>query len=170
VFLTAQPSASVASYTWDFNGSGSNDLKCYTHSSLKAEYQQVGLYLAQVIVTDASGNRYSDTVIVNVLDYPQTNNFFTQKWEGLKNALTLGDIAGATSYFTPAVQALYSQRFSQIAASLPSLAEKMGSFTLVKMTDAIAEGDLRSEKDGVSYSFQVLFIRDENGNWGILSY
>jgi len=65
---------------------------------------------------------------------------------------------------------MFSSRFSAMESALPSLVAKMGSFHLVKMKDNIAECDLRSEKDGVTYSFQVLFIRDENGNWGILSF
>jgi PKD repeat protein len=172
VRLTSSPATThaVTNYAWDFDGSGSDDLSCYSHNNVTASYQQTGLYLTKGTVRDTTGNKYTDTAIVNVLDKTEMNGFFTQKWDNMKSALSSGNIAEATGHFYKGVQAVYNQQFSEIASSLHMLADKMGSFKLVKVTDNIAEGDLRSSKDGIEYSFQVLFIRDANGDWGILSF
>ena len=168
--LEVSTSTPVASYSWDFNGTGSNELRCYNHSSVNASYEEAGLYLTQVNMLDTAGNSSTDTAIVNVLDYSVMNSIFTQKWTGMLSALGNGDISSATGYFNPVVQSVFNQRFSAIALSLPQFILNMGPFNLERIIDSIAEGDLRITKDGVTYSFQVLFIRDENGTWGILSF
>jgi len=170
LFTTTAISNPVKSYAWDFNGSGANQLTCYSHANVTASYEQVGLYLTKVAVTDTVGNVYADTVIVNVVDRTEMNNLFTQKWNSMKSSLAAGNISDAISNFTDVSKDSFNQRFTGISSSLPLLVGNMGSFNLVKMTDNIAECDLRYVKNGVEYSFQVLFIRDEKGNWGILSF
>jgi len=44
----------------------------------------------------------------------------------------------------------------------------MGPVSLVKLIDSnVAECEIRTIKDGKVYSFQVLFVRAQDGNWGI---
>ena len=75
----------ITSYKWDFDGSGTDDLTCYSHSNVNVSYEHVGLYLSQVTVTDTAGNHYKDTVIVNVVDKNEMDNIFKQIWNGMKN-------------------------------------------------------------------------------------
>jgi len=156
-------------YAWDLSGTGYNDLTCWSHSSIQVSYQHTGLYESQVLV-EAGDRRYRDSVIVNVLDRDEMDAIFKPIWNGMKEKLAAGDGLAASDYFHPAVKAIYAQQFNETSATLPLLAEKMGAFSLVKVRDYMAEYDLRSTKDGVEYSFQVLFMRDGNGNWGIFSF
>jgi hypothetical protein len=161
----------VASYTWDFNGDGSVDLTCNSLSSVTASYQQIGLYLATVTVTDTQGNRYTDTVIVNVMDAVAMGDFFTGKWNDMKNALYSGDISRALSHYAEESKDAYNQQFTALSPYLQQIVTDMGSFHLVRVIDGnAAECELRSVKNGITYSFQVLYVRDDNGNWGIHSF
>jgi len=162
----------VASYAWDFNGDGTVDLTCGSLSVVTASFQQPGLYLPTVTVTDTAGNTYTATVIVNVLDKVQMGDFFTQKWNDMKDALSKGEISRALGHYAGGAKEVFSQRFSEpdLASALSQIVTTMGLFRFVNITENMAECELRIVKDGETYSFQVLFIRDPDGNWGILSY
>ena len=54
---------------------------------MKASYGQTVLYLTKVSVTDVQGNYYTDTTIVNVLDYTTADSMFKKIWTGMKEAL-----------------------------------------------------------------------------------
>jgi len=161
----------VVSYAWDFNGDGTIDLTCSSLSSVRASFTQPGLYLPTVTITDSQGNAYTATVIVNVLDKVQMGDLFTAKWNAMKNALAAGDIAGAVSHYAETSKDVFSEQFTALSPYLSQIAADMGSFSYVRMIDNnTAECELLAVKDGVTYSFQVLYVRDNNGNWGLYSY
>jgi len=172
LMTSASLTTTVASYDWDFSGSGASEQTCYSHSNINVDYEHVGLYLTTVIVTDTAGNRYKDTAIVNVLDVTEMDNIFSQKWNSMKSALANGDIGGAMNYYANGAREVFNQRFSapDLSTSLPDIVAAMGSFRLVNITEDTAECELRIDKGGEAYSFQVLYIRDPDGSWGILSY
>jgi len=161
----------VASYAWDFNGDGTVDLTCGSLSVVTASFQQPGLYLPTVTVTDTAGNTYTATVIVNVLDKVQMGDFFTQKWNAMMSAFAAGDISGAISYYAGESKIIFTDQLTALLPYRTQVKADVVSFSLVKMIAAdVAECELRSVKDGITYSFQVLYVRDDNGNWGIHSY
>ena len=71
----------ISKYDWDFNGDGTIDLTCGSSAAVTASFQQPGLYLPTVTVTDTAGNTFTATVIVNVLDKVVTGDFFTRQME-----------------------------------------------------------------------------------------
>ena len=46
----------------------------------------------------------------------------------------------------------------------------MGEFRFVKVTDDLVEYDLRTVRNGLLYSFQVLFVKEQDGVWRIGSF
>jgi len=72
-----------------------------------ASYQQTGLYLTAVEVKDTTGNSYTDTAIVNVVDRGEMDNIFKSIWNGMKAKLGSQDIEGAIGYFTTGSQGRY---------------------------------------------------------------
>jgi hypothetical protein len=167
---TATTTNSVANYAWDFSGSGSNDVTCYSHSSIKASYQQAGLYLAQVAVTDTAGNSYSDIAIVNVLDREKTDNAFKAIWNGMKTALSNSDITTSLSYFADNSKESFQQQFTELSQVLPQFAATLGDINLVNISTNFAEYEFRTVHNGVTYSFPLMFVRDADGSWKIRSY
>ncbi len=74
----------IAKYSWDFNGDGTIDLECSKLPIVTASYQTPGIYLPTVTITDTSGNTYTDTTIVNVLDKDEMEFFFRMIWNKVK--------------------------------------------------------------------------------------
>ena len=159
----------VASYTWDFAGTGSTDLICISHATVTASYERTGIYLTAVTVTDTAGNTYKDTAIVNVLDLASTNAFFSQKWNGMKTALSSGDIATALNYFAEDSKESFQQQFTALSQLLPQFSAGLSDVNFVNMTTNFAEFEFRMVQSGTTYSFQLLFVRDINGLWKIMT-
>jgi alpha-tubulin suppressor-like RCC1 family protein len=168
---TASLLNTVASYAWDFSGAGSNNLTCYSHSGVTASYEQTGLYLTQVTVTDTTGHQYQDTVIVNVLDADETRSAFTVIWNRLKTALLIGDIETALNEVVDSKKDEYRNMFTQLGVDkINSLLANNTDFELDIYRDNTAEcGVIREESDGV-YSYPVGFVKDANGVWKIRGF
>ncbi len=54
--------------------------------------------------------------------------------------------------------------------ALAQVAADLGSLSLVRIRAGAVEYELRAVQDGVGYSFQVLFILDEDGIWRLDSF
>jgi hypothetical protein len=135
-----------------------------------ASYEQVGLYLTKVTVTDTAGNNYKDTAIVNVVDVTQMDNIFKPIWNGMKAALNNNDITAAMNYFTTDSKQSYQQQFTALSPSVPQIAASMGDINAVRSSTNYTEYEFRVTQNGVIYSFQLLFGRDTDGTWKIMSY
>ena len=161
----------VLSYAWDFDGSGANQLTCYSHSNVTVGYQQQGLYLSQVIVTDIVGNTFPpETVIVNVLDKNTADAGFKQIWNGMKTALSSGNISSALVYFVEGSKESYLQQFTALSQVLPQFAASLGDINLINISSNFAEYEFRTMQNGDMYSFQLLFAREADGSWKIRSF
>ncbi len=167
VILTAEPTllSAPTSYIWDFIGSGSDQLKCFTHSIAAVEYQQPSLYLTQVTATDTVGNTYSDTVIINVLDVAQMNAILKPIWSDIKIALANDNIAAALNGISENAKATYQSNFELLRDYLPQIAQDMGDITLKRMEENTAEMELLMTQDGVLRSYYLEFKRAEDGSW-----
>jgi hypothetical protein len=176
VDLTSTPSTThaVASYTWDFDGSGSEDLKCYSHSEVKASYQNTGLYLSKVTIKDTQGNQYADTAIVNVVNPADMDGIFKGIWSGMKEKLRIQDVDGAVGYFTARSQDRYRSIFNAVSADLPQIAQDMQDIQLIYVHDNIVKYRIRRDElyggATVTLTYYIYFVRDDNGLWGIESF
>lgn len=162
----------VASYTWDFNGDGSIDLTCGSMSNVTASYQQIGLYLATVTVTDTQGNKYSDTVIVNVMDTAQMGNIFHTIWFRMQSALLAGNIGAALTDYSDNAKSRYEALFNQMVSvnTVGTIYAGITEIVISTMDDQLAEcWILRQENDG-THAYPVTFVKDENGIWKIMGY
>lgn len=161
----------VKSYAWDFNGSGANQLTCFSHSNVTASYQQTGLYLILVTVTDTAGNHFMDTVIVNVIDVTDLHNRIIPTWNGMKTALLAGNIEGALAFFTEPSRERYRQAFAEIgSANIITIFTNITEMRFKTTYGPVAEyWALRQESQG-TFAYPVTFIQDESGNWKIMGF
>ena len=167
VSLQAEPALlnAVTIYSWDFNGSGSDQLDCFTHANVTAEYQQPGLYLTSVAVTDNSGNKYTGTTIVNVLYAAQMTSILKAIWTDVKTALANGNIPAALNDISDSSQAMYQANFQLLNNYLYQISQDMGDITLKGMDDNSAEMELLKTENGVQHSYYVEFTRATDGSW-----
>jgi hypothetical protein len=154
VIVSATPSLQnpIANYAWDFNGTGSTELTCYSHATVTASYQQTGLYLTQVAVADTAGNTYDDTVIVNVMDKNTIDTGFKQIWNGIKTALINGNVASAVGYFNSSAQSRYSEIFMALGQNLQSIGQSMQEMYGGQTTPI---------------TYYIYFTKDSNGAWAL---
>jgi len=169
VSLMSTPSITspIASYSWDFDGSGSDDLTCYSHSGVEASYEQTGLFLTKVAVTDAQGNTYTDTAIVNVMDSGDVEGKFRAIWNRVKTALENKDISGAIADIAEHTRSGYQYTFEQYIDWLPAISQSMNvnNINVVGYNENIAEFELLKIKNGVELSQYIEFVRDPDGVW-----
>ena len=99
ILSTSASLTNVASYAWDFAGTGAlrhMRKPCERKSECN---EQPGLYLSQTVVNDNAENSFKGMAIVNVIDYTAMNALLTQKWNGMTSKLASGDISGALTHF-----------------------------------------------------------------------
>lgn len=172
VALSASTSISnpVKSYMWDFNGSGGNQLTCYSHTDVTASYQQTGLYLATVTVTDTAGNTYKDTAIVNVVDAGVMSSMFSAIWNNTKTALANNDMPGALTNFADTAKNIYQYNYQLLSGHLPELAQDMANIVLLKMGENVAQCEMRITEGGSEKAYYVEFVKDNDGVWRLNFY
>lgn len=162
----AAPPHPIAGYSWSFSSS--------TQSEVAVNYENPGLYLPQVTVTDTKGFTYSATAVVSVLDRAALHQRLLSKWTGMRAALARGDAEGAVAFFTHGSRERYRQIFSatsdqltQIAAALPDP---------VQVAFAGLSAQYRVERTHVingapqAITYWVYFLQDGDGIWRIKQF
>ncbi len=171
LMTSASLTTAVASYDWDFSGTGASDLTCFSHSNVTASYEQVGLYLTTVTVTDTAGKTYTDTVIVNVVDANEASAPLIATWKRVKTALIAGEVETALNEIVDSEKDAYRTMFTQIGISnIKTLMATGADFELESYSGNTAEcGVIRQESDGI-YSYPIGFAKDANGVWKIRGF
>ena len=160
-----------ALYEIDYEGDSIVDASAQTPDALFASshvYSANGLYFPTITITDADGNTYSKTAIVNVAPLPDLK----AKWNNMKLDLAAGNIPGALNYIALAARGTYQQQFQALANGgiLSLAAGDMGSVNINTVMENAAMGDMQIPANGVIYSFAVTFIKDDDGIWRIQSF
>ena len=131
-------------------------------------YNTNGLYFPTITITDANGNTYTKTAMVNVAPMPDLK----AKWNNMKSDLAAGDITDALNYITLAARSTYQRQFKALANGgiLGLAAGDMGNVNINTIMQDVAEGDMQITVNGTVYSFAVTFIKDDDGIWRIQSF
>lgn len=156
----------ISNYTWDLNGDGTAELTDMD-SKVQGEYESPGLYFPKLTITDTQGNTYTETTIVNVLSREEMDALLKGKWDGMKGGLIQGNVDKAISFFEEGSQSIYSQQFTALKSVLSLIGNEMGQINMAKIEDDRAEYEIITTRNGVSYSFHLLFVRDKDGLWKI---
>ena len=159
----------VASFAWDFTGSGNLEISGPTLSQVQHTYDQAGLFLPRVVVTDAQGRQFSQTSVVSVFSLPRIDTLLKGKWRNLKAALANGDIEGALSLFHTAASGKYARVFNDLKGDLPRIISSLGDLTLVSLRGGVAEYATTRHQEGQDFAYFLYFLPDEEGLWKIVS-
>ena len=157
----------VLSYT----GSGTVELLTSTDPMVfNLRILDPGLYYFTGEMQDELGTTHSDTLAILAMDKTVFDTLLQAKWNGMKEALGLGQIDDAVQYFHPASKSAYQMQFEALSSILPQIVNDMGEFRLVEHDGYGAIYDLRTIRNNVELSFQVLFVQDGSGIWKIYNY
>lgn len=137
-------------------------------SSYSVLLPEPGLYLCRTELGPLPHpGSFSDTLGILVYDKAALDNLLQAKWGGMKAALMAGDVIAAANFFSEHTRATYLKQFEQMPGLLSRASEEMGNITLLNLADDAALYDLRTVRNGKTYSFQLEFTRDGDGLWRI---
>jgi hypothetical protein len=122
------------------------------------------------MVTDNQGNVYTEMAVVNVLSRAEMDALLISKWEGMKGALSQGNINEALNYFVTDSRGEYREIFELLIPQLPALVSAMREINMVEIKANMAEYYVKRFQRGVDISYFIYFMRDENGIWRINSF
>jgi hypothetical protein len=183
--ITATPESGISPLQTIFSLESSLDLKKATItcsgpgtveflstdvSGIKAKMVTEGIYYCTATVNDSSGTFYNDTVAISVLSKIQLDNLLRAKWEGMRAKLSGGDIEGALVFLDDSVKQAYRDLLNILSAVLPTIAEQISNIQFIEYMGEATIYDIRTNQDGIEYSFQLLFMKDMNGFWWINSF
>jgi hypothetical protein len=133
-----------------------------------------GIYYFTAEVTDDQSNTYTDTVAVLVLDVAELDALLRAKWEGMKTALTTGDIETAVTYFSANRRDAYNEVFQAARDQIASILPDSQNIEIVKICDGKARyiADIEIDVNGqpMTVSSYIIFELDKDGLWSIICF
>ena len=159
----------VSSYSWDFNGDGTPEITG-TEATVMAQYQYPGLYFPRVTVSDTQGNIYVETAVVHVLSREEMDALLKSKWGEMRTRLASGDIEGALFFFDESTKEDFRRLFNILSPVLQTIAQDISDIQFIEYIENAAIYDIYRIRNGIDYSFQLLFIKGSDGIWRIDSF
>jgi hypothetical protein len=162
----------VARIYLDLHGDGTSDFEGESLEEQLFTYQQPGVYQPQVVVIDPAGGTASATAVVHVYDAAALDRLLRDQWAAFGNAVAGGDVAAAVQTIVGARRDVYRAQLDDLAAGglLSLLATELASINLLRFLGGAVEYDLRAVRDGVEYSFHVVFVQDVDGVWRLWAF
>jgi len=105
-----------------------------------------------------------------VLSKQQLDTLLRGKWEGMTAELLDGNIGNALIHFDESSKEDYREAFSLLSSFLPIIVQELTDIQFVEYVNDTAIYDIRTIRDGLEFSFQLLFLKDFNGIWKINSF
>jgi len=87
-----------------------------------------------------------------------------------KDALEAGDIDTALTFVAESSKDRYAEIFQAIDSNLPNFAAGMGTIVLESQDGGRAVYEMTHQDGSTTYSFPVVFIRDDDGSWKIYNF
>ena len=159
------------SLTFSDNGQGQVRYLTVTEANERtAGISSPGVYYITVQAL-YSGYAFTDTIGVVVYDPGVLDAMFRQKWEAMRTALLNNDIEAAVKDISGSTQGAYRDIFGSLTPEHRSnLAAELGDIQLIKMRGAGVEYDIQTTRNGIRYSFFLLFEVDIDGRWKIADF
>jgi YVTN family beta-propeller protein len=118
-----------------------------------------------------NGYAFTDTIGVVVYDRGVLDAMLRQKWEAMRTALLNNDIEAAVKDISGSTQSAYRDIFGSLTPEhRTNLAAELGDIQLIKMRGAGVEYDIQTTRNGIRYSFFLLFEVDKDGRWKIANF
>ncbi|PWB78676.1 MAG: hypothetical protein C3F08_08215 [Candidatus Methylomirabilota bacterium] len=158
-------SVQTAQVELDADGDGAID---FTGSNLEGQVftcSKPGLYLPTATITDAQGNRFTCSTIVQVYDLNQINALLQGKWMALKESLGRGDINQALESIVIAERKGYARLLSALGSQLSNIDTILTDISFFSLDGDRAEYQMIRIDNGVRISHFVLFVKDLDGIW-----
>jgi uncharacterized protein YkwD len=133
-----------------------------------------GIYYFTASAQDDQNNIYTDTIAIQVLDKTELDALLRAKWDGMKAALSAGDIEGALRLHQKALRDKYEAIYILLGNDLADKASQMQDIEFIYAAGDMAKYRIRRDHniDGktVTITYYVYFSKDRSGLWKIERY
>ncbi|MBI4680039.1 MAG: fibronectin type III domain-containing protein [Nitrospirae bacterium] len=160
----------VVTYQMDYEGDSTIDYTGSTFDNISHTYSAEGIYYPTITITDSQSNTYTDTIAIVVLNATQLDALLKAKWNAMRNSLSSQDTTTALTYISAGTRASYEEMFNALVDQLPSIVATQTEFSLISIKENVAEYELVTSENGTIYSYEVIFIKNENGIWMIQDF
>jgi hypothetical protein len=157
----------ITQISLDLNGDGTVDFQGTTLEGQTFLFEEPGLYYPTVIATDNTGLTRTAVALIQVYDPASFDALLQAKWQGFKNALRVGDIAGALLFIAQAKRNEFQEIFQNLTVPLSAIDQVLTSIQFVQFRGNTAEYEtLRTDERG-ELSYLARFVLDSDGIWRI---
>lgn len=126
-----------------------------------------GIYRPRVVLTDATGASYEQTLVVIMRDTSSYSTLVKQVWNRLAGALAARDKQSALQMLNGNAPDRYREVFDTLEASLPQIVANWSAPRAGRMGEDIAELTVARNIDGVKRLFFIYLLRDWKGIWRV---
>ncbi|MBV2094996.1 MAG: PKD domain-containing protein [Candidatus Thiodiazotropha sp. (ex Codakia orbicularis)] len=160
-------SDSILQIDVDYEGNGSVDevLLDNFEMDINHTYSIEGIYYPQVVVTDANGNQYTLTQLVNVVSTERINQLLQEQWAAMNIALAGMNHGLATDYLIEYERDAYGEMFYLLLPQFPGIISSYSALQPITLTYKYASYLINRDVDGIDRAFVVTYLRDVYGVW-----
>ena len=170
VLLSVDSSLPLSDVSLTFSGPASVEWVRTGEGEYRVTLSADGIYLFTATGLDSVGTAYQDSVAVTVLSKDQLDTLLRGKWEGMRTELLNGNIENVVSYVDESSEEEYREALNILSSFLPTIAEELTDIQFIEYVGNSAIYDIRTIREGLEFSFQVIFSKDFNGIWKINSF
>jgi hypothetical protein len=170
IVLALESSVDLSNASLSYTGPGEVEFITQSPDEYRVRIPNEGIYQFTARIASWTGVMFEDRVSIAVVSREELHSLLLSKWEGMRGKLGREDIEGALEYFDELSRAGYGEVFNVLSPLLPAVIQEMGDIRFISYTGDTAIYDLRTVRDGVEYSFQLLFSKDRQGIWRIYSF
>lgn len=146
-----------------------NDAEGAAIAKFTFTYTQPGVYAPRLTVSDTDGHVYTAVTVVHVADPTAMDARLQPVWQGVKDALRVGDVTGAAAFIHSDTRDTYQTAWSQLSLDVLSNGDQiMTQIQLADVGPGGAEYEMRRDKNGQTFSYPAWFQLDQDGLWRLL--
>jgi hypothetical protein len=166
--VTNNSSLGMTKVEADFDGNGTMDFTAADATAPIAYiYTNPGAYRASIRVTDSQGAVHRKVLFVVVNDPAQMDQFFTSLWNGMNNALKVGNVNGAARYLNESAKRKYQPVFESLKSQFPQIIASYSPLRRISITDNIGEYAIVRNVNNQNHVYLVYFLQDADGVWRV---
>jgi hypothetical protein len=161
-----EPRISVRQIALDADGDGTADRQSATLRGMSFTFSEPGVYPSLVTFTDLNGQAETATTIVQVYDRAALDQRLQAVWQGIRDALRMGDVSRAVSFIHSDRRERYRAQFRQLTPAARARVDQfMPPIHFVSVDFGGAQYEMLRQQDGQTYSYAVWFGVDLDGLW-----
>lgn len=129
-----------------------------------------GAYTITATAQGPDGQNYTASTTITVLNRAQLEALLQGKWEALINALSTNNANNALNVLHSKARSRYQEIFAVLGAQLPSIVASRQEFNFISANSKRAKYELVTNENGITYSYEVLFLKEDNGLWSLFEF